>query len=61
MSSFRVAVYYAPELNDPLWQAGIRWLGRNPETGATLTPPETGVTTLTEEPAGYGLHATLKL
>jgi hypothetical protein len=59
-SAFRVAVYYAPELDDPLWQAGTRWLGRDPETGATLAPPETGIDALTDEPAGYGLHATLK-
>lgn len=38
--SFRVAVYYAPETDDPLWAAGNRWLGRDPETGATLTPPD---------------------
>jgi len=60
-SSFRVAVYYAPELDDPLWAAGNRWLGRDPETGATLARPGgIGIENLTDEPAAYGLHATLK-
>ena len=60
-STFRVAVYYAPELDDPLWLAGNGWLGRDPETGATL--PRTAaldIPKLTDEPASYGLHATLK-
>jgi putative phosphonate metabolism protein len=60
-STFRVAVYYAPELDDPLWAAGNRWLGRDPETGATLAQPvATDIPNLTDEPALYGLHATLK-
>jgi putative phosphonate metabolism protein len=60
-SAFRVALYFAPELDDPLWTAGNRWLGRDPETGATLDRP-TGIDipNLTDEPALYGLHATLK-
>jgi putative phosphonate metabolism protein len=59
--TFRVAVYYAPELDDPLWSAGNRWLGRDPETGATLARPSTiDIPNLTDEPAAYGLHATLK-
>ena len=60
-SNFRVAVYYAPELDDPLWSAGNRWLGRDPETGAALAQPSPiGIPDLTNEPALYGLHATLK-
>ncbi len=60
-SIFRVAVYYAPERDDPLWDAGNRWLGRDPETGTTLNQPEgIGIAKLTDEPAAYGLHATLK-
>ena len=60
-STFRVAVYYAPELDDPLWTAGNRWLGRDPETGAALARPSAiGIPDLTDEPALYGLHATLK-
>ena len=60
-STFRVAVYYAPELDDPLWTAGNLWLGRDPETGAALARPvATDIANLTDEPAAYGLHATLK-
>ena len=60
-SSFRVAVYYAPDLDDPLWAAGNRWLGRDPETGAVLSrPPGIDIPDLVDEPALYGLHATLK-
>jgi putative phosphonate metabolism protein len=60
-STFRVAVYYAPELDDPLWAVGNRWLGRDPETGATFAGPQgIDIPNLTDEPAGYGLHATLK-
>jgi putative phosphonate metabolism protein len=59
--TFRFAVYYAPELHDPLWAAGNRWLGRDPETGATVARPEgIDIPNLTDEPAAYGLHATLK-
>ena len=59
--AFRVAVYYAPELDDPLWAAGNRWLGRDPETGETLQRPGgIDIPNLTDEPAVYGLHATLK-
>lgn len=58
---FRVAVYYAPERDDPLWEAGNRWLGRDPETGATLDrPKDIGIANLTDGPAAYGLHATFK-
>jgi len=60
-SGFRVAVYYAPDGDDPLWRAGCRWLGRDPETGerfdlpAAVTQPD-----LISDPAGYGFHGTLK-
>lgn len=53
----RVAAYYVPAVDDPLWRAGCTWLGRDPETAATsLSPfPE-----FTAEPRLYGFHATLK-
>jgi putative phosphonate metabolism protein len=67
----RVAAYYAPEEDDPLWAAGNAWLGRDPETGATLSQPpvpgiadagiaDLGMTEITAEPRRYGFHATLK-
>jgi putative phosphonate metabolism protein len=57
----RAAVYYVPELTDPLWRAGTTWLGRDPETGATLDRPSSlEEPDLTREPAAYGFHATLK-
>lgn len=56
----RVAVYYAPALTDPLWQAGCTWLGRDPETAATLPQPIPNLAELTADPSHYGFHATLK-
>ena len=60
-AALRVAAYYAPALDDPLWQAGCTWLGRVPETAAALTQPDVpGIAEATAEPRGYGFHATLK-
>lgn len=57
----RVAVYWAPELDDPLHAAGSAWLGRDAETAASVRqPPIPGLAELTSDPRGYGLHATLK-
>ena len=57
----RAALYYAPELDDPLWAAGCTWLGRNPETGATLAQPDVpGLHAITADPRRYGFHGTLK-
>ena len=58
----RVAAYYAPELDDPLWTAGCRWLGRDPETGAALEQPAAlpGMPAITADARLYGFHATLK-
>lgn len=57
----RVAVYYAPELDDPLHAAASAWLGRDAETGATLPQPDLpDVAGITADPRGYGFHATLK-
>lgn len=57
----RVAVYYAPAPDDALWGAACSWLGRDPETAATLRQPALhDIATLTESPRLYGFHATLK-
>lgn len=59
--SARVAVYYAPEPEDPLFAAGASWLGCDPETGATTRQPAIpGIAEITAEPRRYGFHATLK-
>ena len=58
---YRVAVYYAPEADDPLWRAGCEWLGRDPERGTALAQPVVaGLHENTEDPRRYGFHATLK-
>jgi putative phosphonate metabolism protein len=57
----RVAVYYAPRPDDPLFVQGTTWLGRNPENGAVVTQPDVaGIAEVTAEPRVYGFHATLK-
>ncbi|BFL65130.1 Hypothetical protein HVPorG_01852 [Roseomonas mucosa] len=59
----RVALYWAPERDDPLHRLGASWLGRDPETGATLEQPPVPGFDLAEATADarlYGLHATLK-
>ena len=57
----RAAIYWAPELDDPLHAAGSAWLGRDAETAASLPQPALeGIAELTADARGYGLHATLK-
>lgn len=57
----RVAVYYAPPPDDPLFAAGATWLGRDPESGAPAVQPKVAdIAALTAEPRHYGFHATLK-
>ena len=59
----RLAVYWAPAAEHPLWAAGCRWLGRNPERLAegnpTVLPPARWPEAVSS-PAFYGFHATLK-
>lgn len=57
----RFALYWAPELDDPLHAAGSAWLGRDAETGAALPQPEVpDIVAITADARRYGLHATLK-
>lgn len=57
----RVAIYYAPELDDPLWKAGCTWLGRDPERATPMSQPVVhGIDALTADARGYGFHCTLK-
>lgn len=62
----RYAIYFAPSAHSLWWQAGCRWLGRDPETGLELTPYRIpGISAdlrarLVAQARRYGLHATLK-
>jgi putative phosphonate metabolism protein len=57
----RVAVYYAPLTDDPLFAAGATWLGRDPESDASAPQPDVpDIAEVTAEPRLYGFHATLK-
>jgi hypothetical protein len=58
---YRVAVYYAPAADDPLWALGCAWLGRDAATGlAVAQPGYDGLAAQTAAPRRYGFHATLK-
>ena len=62
----RYAVYFAPAEAALLWQAGCRWLGRDPRSGAELLQPDVDgwsaerIAQVTASPRMYGFHATLK-
>jgi hypothetical protein len=57
----RVALYYAPAEDDPLWARGNAWLGRDPARGTVLQQPAVpGLAAITRDAAGYGFHATLR-
>lgn len=59
----RLALYWAPEVSDPLHAAASRWLGRDAETGAALPQPEVpglDLASITADARSYGFHATLK-
>jgi len=63
-TSERWAVYLVPPRAHPLWTAGCRWLGRDPETDETFAPPRhmdpASWQEIVARPAYYGFHATLK-
>ncbi len=57
----RVAVYYAPPSDDPLFADAATWLGRDPQSGAAMLQPAIPqIAEVTAEPRVYGFHATLK-
>jgi putative phosphonate metabolism protein len=57
----RVAAYYAPRPDDPLFVAGATWLGRDPESDAPAPQPDLpDIVEVTAEPRLYSFHATLK-
>src|SRR3954465_4418494 len=59
----RLALYWAPEVDDPLHHLGSAWLGRDAEIGTPVPQPRLpglDLAALTADPRGYGLHATLK-
>lgn len=57
----RVAIYYAPQSDDPLFAKAAAWLGRDPESDAPAPQPDLpDIAEATAEPRLYGFHATLK-
>jgi hypothetical protein len=52
----RYALYFAPEADHPLWQAGCTWLGRDPRASQ---PQATWRIEAVRVPWRYGFHATL--
>jgi putative phosphonate metabolism protein len=65
-SSSRYAIYFAPAESSQLDRLGSDWLGRDAQTGKTMTPELPASISLeawrtaTESPRRYGFHATLK-
>lgn len=61
--TLRLALYWAPELDDPLHAAASAWLGRDAQTGASVIQPVVegvDLPAVTAEARRYGFHATLK-
>jgi phosphonate metabolism protein PhnN/1,5-bisphosphokinase (PRPP-forming) len=62
----RYALYFSPSTDSPWWQAGCRWLGRDPASGMEYPPPAVAgvpplmMAKLTSDARRYGFHATLK-
>jgi hypothetical protein len=63
VTSWRIALYWAPEEHDPLHGRASAWLGRDAISGAMLPQaslPGHDIAEITADARGYGLHATLK-
>lgn len=62
----RYALYFTPDPASPWWQAGCRWLGRDPANNQALAQPAVSsvppllLQQLTDDARRYGFHATLK-
>ncbi|MDJ0945399.1 MAG: DUF1045 domain-containing protein [Kiloniellales bacterium] len=62
----RFAIFFAPSKLDPLWALGAAWLGRDARSGYAVARPDLPggsaerLAAVTEAPAFYGFHATLK-
>jgi len=57
----RVAFYYAPAEDDPLWARAASWLGRDPASGAPRGQPDLpDIAAITADARHYAFHATLK-
>jgi putative phosphonate metabolism protein len=56
----RIAIYYAPAVDDPLHEAGSTWLGRDTTAGLLNQPDLPDIAAVTAEARRYGFHATLK-
>ncbi|MBC3885712.1 DUF1045 domain-containing protein [Undibacterium griseum] len=62
----RYALYFAPAADSLWWQAGCRWLGRDPSSGQEVEQVQIAdiaprvLHTLTADARRYGFHATLK-
>jgi len=63
MNAYRIATFFAPSFDHPLWQAGSQWLGRDAR-GRDEDPVSCAErltdSDLTDAPRRYGFHATLK-
>ncbi len=63
MTPHRVALYWAPEQDDPLHALGSAWLGRDAQSDEAIAQPTLDgldLAGITAEARLYGLHATLK-
>ena len=63
MKPYRIALYYAPETDDPLHQRASAWLGRDAVSSAEIPQPAIAgvdIAEVTADARGYGFHATLK-